>query len=129
MGDVAPKTRALIIEHISTVAQVDILLLLRLRPNQWWSAPMLDQELRLNEIWIRGVLRDLCGRGLCEQSSTDALFRYRPQSAELGQAIDALAEDYLTHRVSVINLIYGKPAPAIQAFSDAFDLRKGPTNV
>jgi hypothetical protein len=129
MGEISPLARGLINEHISTVGQLEVLLLLRLRPDEWWSTAALDRELRLNEAWIARLLPDFCGRGFCEQSSEQpARFRYRPKTRELAQAVDALAQDYLIHRVSITNLIYSKPSPAIQAFADAFDLRKGGKN-
>src|SRR5688572_20723060 len=115
MSEISPQARALINGHISSVAQLELLLLLRLRPEQWWTPASLDQELRLNEPWIATLLSDFCGRGFCEQTSDPTLqFRYRPESPELAQAVDVLAQDYLIHRVSVINAIYSKPAAPIQ---------------
>jgi hypothetical protein len=129
MSGISPLALALINEHISSVGQLEVLLLLRLRAEQWWTAESLDRELRLNETWITNFLKDFCARGFCEQSADSPVqFRYQPKSPELSQALDALAQDYLVRRVSVTDLIYSKRSPVMQAFADAFNLRKGGKN-
>ena len=129
MADLAPEVRALITEHISSVAQLEALLLLR-HADRWWTAAALSMELRADRGWLTGVLTDLCARGFCEQYS-DAIpqFRFQPRTSELEKTITALAQDYLVYRMRVTELIYSKPSDAIRAFAQAFDLRKGGRHV
>jgi hypothetical protein len=126
MAEIAPAVRVLINEHISSVAQLEVILLLRHAADRCWSVEVLSTELRADRAWLSHVLQDLCERGMAEKSGDEIpLFRYRPRSEELERSIGALAQDYLLHRVRVIELIYTKPSPAVRAFAHAFDLRKG----
>jgi hypothetical protein len=50
-------------------------------------------------------------------------FRYRT-AGETEQSIERLAELYKERRVSIISLIYSKPHQQVQAFADAFKIRK-----
>lgn len=73
---ISPAVRALINEHISSVAQLEMLLLLRMNADRWWAADTLSQELRAESGWLTRVLAELCERGLCEKSAeTPAQFR------------------------------------------------------
>lgn len=129
MADISPNVRALIAEHISSVAQLEIILLLRHAPDQSWSAEDLSQQLRTEPAWVTQVLRDLCARGFCEQSDEpSARFRFKPKNAEMGQMLNDLARDYLIHRVRITEMIYSRPSESIRAFTDAFNLRKGGGN-
>lgn len=126
MADLSPNVRALIDEHISSVAQLEIILLLRHAPNESWTADDLGQQLRADPAWVTQVLKDLCARGFCEQSAeSPTRIRFKPKTAEIEVVLNDLARDYLIHRVRITELIYSKPSEAIRAFTDAFDLRKG----
>lgn len=128
MADISPQVRTFIVDHISSVAQLEVLLLMRHAHERWWSIEALDQELRTDRAWLGRVLQDLCHRGILEKSASDPptppTYRYSPRSAELDDLVGALAQSYLVHRVRVIETIYTKPSDAIRAFTDAFNLRK-----
>jgi hypothetical protein len=53
-----------------------------------------------------------------------AQFRYEPRSADLADAVQALARAYADRRVTVIGLIFAKPTDKIRSFADAFRIRK-----
>jgi hypothetical protein len=125
MAAISPIVRALIAERISSIAQLELILLLRHAPQRWWSPDDVHRELRTDPAWLHDALRELCAWGVCEQSpDPPPRFRYKPKNAALQQSLDDLAHDYLVHRVSIVELIYSKPSAGIRAFSDAFDLRK-----
>jgi hypothetical protein len=68
----------------------------------------------------------LAVRGLLSVShERPPTYRYRPPP-ELAATIAGLVELYGERRVSVINLIYGRPGDALRSFADAFRLRKKP---
>lgn len=129
MADISPQVRAFVNDHISSVAQLEVLLLLRHAADRSWSIKDLSEEFRTDPVWLNQVLHDWCERGIVEKSD-DALpaYRYRAGTPELDQAVSDLAQAYLVHRVRVTELIYSKPSGAIRAFADAFDLRKPKPN-
>jgi hypothetical protein len=117
-----------IAEHISSVVVLEALLLLFSHPGRAWSAAELGAELRVDAGWTERELAELSRRGVIrrqEGSSPGEPARYAyPEDAPTKETLGALAECYQERRVSVISLIFAKPAEAIQTFADAFNLRK-----
>jgi predicted ArsR family transcriptional regulator len=122
---IQPEARRFIAEYITSVAQLEMLLLLRTNPQQEWSVEELSRELRIEPAWASSQLRNLCDAGLlhCEEREKPT-YCYRPRTAELDGAAAAVAQAYLLHRVSVVELIYSDSNSTIRAFADAFKLRK-----
>jgi len=113
-------------EHISSVAQLDLLLLLRTNPQQYWSAADLVRELRVDTAWAESQLREMAARRvLAADPERPDCFRYAPADAELDAAIAATARGYLLNRVSVIEFIY-RPNQTLRAFAEAFRFRREP---
>lgn len=121
------EARRFIAEHITSVAQLELLLLLRTTPDEWWSSDALARELRMEASWMEGTLGTLHAKGLCARSH-DAPIRYQfaPASPALEQAVTIVARAYILHRVSIIEAIYSKPSASIRVFADAFKLKKEP---
>jgi hypothetical protein len=122
--------RALIAEHIDSVAQLEALLLMQAAgPGSGdWDAEALGRELRINRDWAASQLQHLCAHGLldCDSPPAGTRFRYAPKTPELAAAVEGLARAYAERRVSVIGLIFSKPIDKIRSFADAFRLRKDP---
>ena len=116
-----------IAEHIDSVVQLEVLLLLHNAPQKDWSADEVARELRIETHGAAAQLTELCARGLlaCPDESSGA-YRYHPKTAELDQSVKRLALAYDERRVSVINAIYSKPVDKLKSFADAFRLRKDP---
>jgi hypothetical protein len=127
---VQPQVEQFIRDHISSVAQLEILLLLQTNPQQPWSPQAIARELRIEPAGAAAQLAQLAVSNLVREQSPGE-FVYNPATPELQAAVTALAQAYLIRRVTVIGLIFAKPpAPpaSIRAFSDAFRLRKDPPN-
>ena len=119
--------KTFLMEHIDSVLQLELLLLLQADPQRQWRAADLAQELRIDPAWAAAQLDDLCSRGLIEcQFGPPASYRYAPRSAELDRTVADVAETYAARRVSVIGLIFSKPIDRIRTFADAFRIRKDP---
>jgi hypothetical protein len=58
------------------------------------------------------------------KSPETSLYRYYPNSEELRQMIDRLAETYTKNLIEVTNLIHSKTGKKAQQFADAFKWRK-----
>lgn len=121
---ISAATQAFVAEHIDSVLQLEVLLLLRARGEQSSSAEQISKELRIDSAWAAEQLQNLCNRAIlvCDESPSRT-YRYNPANEQLRQAVDALAQAYTDRRVAVISLIYSKPMDKIRGFADAFRIR------
>jgi hypothetical protein len=122
------QARRFIADHIGSVAQLELLLLLRTTAMRRWTVEDLSRELRIEPAWAHAQLIPFCDIGLvrCHEAASEKTYTYDPARDDLRDLITAVAQAYLLHRVSVIELIYGKPTQSIRAFADAFKFRKEP---
>ena len=123
------EVKTFITEHISSVEQLEVLLLLHREQQQPWSAQEVSQELRIDPASATERLADLQGRGLLVESAgeppaTAPLYQYQPQKSNLDDTVNDLAKAYQEYRVTVISLIFSKPIDKIRTFADAFKFRK-----
>lgn len=116
-------------QFISSVAQLEALLLLRTDPQRAWSPGELARELRLDAAWAFAQLEYLLSAGLLHRNPGESpSYQYRPRDSQLEQTVTKVAQSYIVNRVSVIERIYSKPSENIRAFADAFRLRKESSN-
>lgn len=121
--------RTLIAQHLDSVLEVEILLLLYHSREQPWTADDLVRVLRINPDWAANQLAKLCEQGLlrCDAATPEApamRYSYQAKSAELDAAVAALDEAYTSRRVSVIEAVFAKPMDKIRSFADAFRIRR-----
>jgi hypothetical protein len=126
MSDEIPAdVRQFIIDHLNSVAQLEVLLLLRSDAQRDWSGEDVARALYTAADVTAGQLADLHARGLLAAAEPpEARYRYGPRTSELGDLVARLADVYRERRVSVITLIYSKPVDKVRTFADAFKLRK-----
>lgn len=136
--DIPADVRTLIARHVDSVVHLELLLLFQREPALDRTAEQAAVELRVEPAWTAGELARLATRGLLRVADpATPTYARAPGPPELVRAIDGLARAYADRRVSVISLIYAKPAgepakPAegskssspLRTFSDAFRLRK-----
>ena len=114
-----------ILEKIESVAEIEALLLLRSNAEESWSVASLAKRLYIAEEQTAKILNHLCTEGLLTTSSDEHLgYRYKPESLELKNSVDRVAEIYTKLLVPISNLIHSKPRARVQKFADAFRLRK-----
>jgi DNA-binding IclR family transcriptional regulator len=115
----------LLADHIESVVQVEMLLLLHADPSRARSAQEIAQELRIDPAYAQTELANLTVRGMLRPADQAAgAYQYGPGTAAMAAAVEGLAKAYLDRRVTVIGLVYSKPADQIRSFADAFRLRK-----
>jgi hypothetical protein len=123
--DFPAEIEQFIAQHIESLAQLELLLMMRREPGRAWSCYDLARQLYVAPDVCLGILADLERRGFVHRdSSDDNLYSYRGGSAEIDRLIDQLAALYQERRVAVITQIYSKPVKQVQTFADAFRLRK-----
>ena len=115
----------LLSERIASVADLEILLFLRRRPEAEWNANAVADLLGINRAVAAMLLKQLeVGGFLASRTQPSLLYRFGPR-AELVGPLDRLAEIYAEHRMMVIALLAARRSPAgLRAFSDAFRLTK-----
>jgi hypothetical protein len=127
--EIPQQVRRFLSDHIESVVQMEILLLLHANPARAFSAADVGRELRIEPEWATTQLANLSARGILSADRvSDALYRYDPQTPQLDAAIAGLARAYTDRRVSIIGLIYSKPTDQLQSFADAFRLRREKDN-
>ena len=122
---ISQDVRALIVERIDSVVQLELLLLLHGSAGRAWTAAEVAQQLRIEPAWAAGQLAELVARGLAAPA-TEAVdaFRYAPTPSALDATVVQLARGYAERRVTVITLIFSKPVDKLRTFADAFRFRK-----
>ena len=118
--------RAFIVRHLSSGAQLEVLLLLHRHRDRAWSATAVARELRIDSEQAAWVLSRLATDGLLG-GDREAGYRFEARLRRKASAVDALAALYPTYRVAIISLIFSKPSGPMQDFSDAFRLREEDT--
>jgi hypothetical protein len=125
LDDIPLHVRQFLEERIHSVAQLELLLLLKKDAGRTWTAQQASQTLavpievsatQLSELHVAGLL--------AVTAPPHPQFRYQPKSNELDELVGNLEKVYEERRVSVITLIYSKPVDKVRTFADAFRLRK-----
>ena len=117
--------RAFIREHISSVEQVEVLLLLYRTSPREWSAVTVGRELRIDPVSAARRLADFHDQGLVSVRLADEaiLYWYEGSSPADDRMIAELGREFRDRRTSLISLIFASPSDDLQAFADAFRLR------
>jgi hypothetical protein len=112
-------------EHISSVAQLEVLLMLRNHGDRQWTPGEVSKALYTTPEMVAEQLADLCKRGLLEVADgSEPHYRYAPADPELDSQVGTLDTAYKERRVAVITFIYSQPVEKVRTFADAFRLRK-----
>jgi hypothetical protein len=113
-------------QHVNSIVQVEVLLLLQRSPDVSFTAATVGKELRIDAAWAAAELAYLAGHGLLVSTNDpgEPSFRYQPATDALRAAVEGLSRAYTQRRVSVITRIFSKPSDKIRTFADAFRIRK-----
>lgn len=134
MADYRPLSDAiyaLIHEHVHSIEQIELLLLLRARAPSGAGQQELARELTLPEELVRPALEELRARRLLtsDGSNGEMRFRFAPDPTLQG-AVAELAEAYQDRRVEVLRLVSANAfermrSASLKLFAEAFRLRRG----
>lgn len=123
MDDSSEEIKKFILDKITSIEQISILLLLQQDPQKTWTTEKISEELRSADLAIQQRLEDLYTAGVLNKPE-GAEFSYRPASDKIKSLVTNLIEAYQKRPTWVIDLIYSRPIDAIQAFSEAFKIRR-----
>jgi len=122
MNDEFPKdVKEFISQHVHSLAQLEVLLMLHREPGRSWTAEQVTSSLYLQRQMVEGLLADLVGRGFAVQEN--ATFRYKSAGDVVHGVIERLGQLYQERRVTVISEIFAKSSSSARAFAEAFRLR------
>lgn len=120
------SVRRLVAEHVESVSQLEILLLLQEDGATLWRAEEVASRLHTQPEIAEVTLSKFARAGIVAvdvQENGETCFAYRPVTSALKEAVDGLAAKYATHRTTVISLIFSAPSDSLQDFADAFRFR------
>jgi hypothetical protein len=110
-------------QHIDSVEQLEVLLLLWRTPERGWTSDEVATAVYSHPSSVIRRLAMLLGQGLLREREPGC-YQYAPRTAELHQTVSHLDHVYRERRVAVITIIASKPIENIRAFSDAFRIRR-----
>lgn len=110
---------------LDTVWSLEVLLLLRSRPDRSWSTTELVSELRSSELVVAQSIRHLIEAGLVVDDEAGAV-RYSAVAHDLDAFATRLENEYRTRPSYVRRIIVGRSNSKLTSFSNAFLLRKPP---
>lgn len=92
---------------------------------RWWTAEVVNEELRMSLQSAQDCLAHLHSANLIERSQDDAgAFRLDPALAGSEGVVGQLAEHFRLRVSSVIDAIYAPKRDTLREFADAFRLKK-----
>ena len=120
------RVRAFIAEHVHSVELLEILLMLYdHRGGAPWTVDAVNAQLRGNRDSVGRRLRDLESRGLVSRGpGTEVTYRFDPKTPELAETVDELKTAYGIFRLRIIEMIFARARTSMEAFSEAFRLKK-----
>ena len=113
---------------IDSVDELEVLLLVRTKPAKEWDALEIARELRLDPITASTLLMSLYVKGLIghqEKKGRLNEFCYGESPKESDRPLSELATLIQRARTEVIDYVTTQQRRQLQAFSDAFDPKKG----
>ncbi|PQV63424.1 hypothetical protein B1R32_11279 [Abditibacterium utsteinense] len=123
-GEITKGIERFIYDHINSVEQLEILLLVAAPPHKAWSAIEVSQKLYRQPDSVATRLEDLRDRGLLTISGQgQPLYQYVSDGRH-DALIQGLERAYQVRKDAVIQLIFTRPSDNLRVFSDAFRIRK-----
>jgi len=119
--DIPDNVKRLLSDHITSVEQLEVLLLLFRHPWEPWTSDRVTEELRTSPSSAHQRLSDLVARGLLRIEQNPERFIAEPRWAS---DVAGLARAYSERRYTVINLIFSKPIDNLKVYADAFRFKK-----
>jgi hypothetical protein len=121
MPEFAPSVVAFVSEHVRTLAELQLLMLLIHSGDRWWDAASAARESGLTVAEARRALDFFGSRNLLDIRITgDVRYQYRPGTDELRGQADACAAAYRAQPLDLARLVTGPSAASIRDFADAF---------
>jgi hypothetical protein len=115
-----------VFEYVESIDQLEILRLLGEDGAREWDCLALAGEVQAELQAVRKHLAAMSARGLLTTESRDSslVCRHGACTAELETMVGRLLQLYKERPVTLIKMVYDRARDPLQAFADAFRLRK-----
>lgn len=121
MADISEPLYRFVREHVTTVAALDVLLLLHAHAERDWTPGDIALQLRGSDVAIADYLDYFVRVGLVQRGDAGYRFNAGASSAPL---VAQLVDVYNERPVTLVNLIYAGRKEALRLLADAFKLKK-----
>lgn len=112
--------RTFVNKNITSVEQIEVLLILHANPDRVWTVGEISAILRSSPYAIESRMPGLIAAKLAKAG--DEGFQYAA-SGRAHAFVETLQDEYSARRFSVIEMVFSKPDP-LQSFADAFRLKE-----
>lgn len=123
MEDTPREVRDIVRLHIASMDHLEVLMRLHERPTEELPFAEIQRLVHVDEATVKQCLDDLTASGFVTSGSAAGSYRFAPRTLADRQAVDALATMYNQRPVTLVKLVYDRPAPSLRSFSEAFRLR------
>jgi len=122
----SPNLRRFLVEHVDSIAQLEILGLLSAEPETARTAVAVARVIGVDPAWAATELGRLVARGFVAPATngSDPAYRFAPTHPALGETVERVLHAFRERRVTVVDLVANKPSPHVRGFADAFRWRK-----
>jgi hypothetical protein len=120
----APVVR-FVAEHVRSLDELELLLLLSQSPHKWWDASSAARETGLDPTSARQLLEGFASQNLLAIAVTaDVRYRFQPGEARLREAAEAFTAVYRTNRQAILHLVTERQQRSLRDFANAFRIRR-----
>jgi hypothetical protein len=116
------ELRRFLTQHIRSVEEAEVLVLLAQTKETWWKPAEVGVRLHLDAGTARSCLELLSGRFLEVRMAGDTCFRFAPGHPEREALIEEMGKAYRKSRTEVLGAIAS--GRTLQDFADAFKLKR-----
>jgi hypothetical protein len=121
----APVVIEFLANHVASLEELELLMLLVMSSGRWWDATSTSRELGIPVTRARAALDALAGHNLLDIRITeDVRYQFRPGTPELETAAFAVAAVYQRNPASVVQLVARAAPRSVRDFADAFRIRR-----
>jgi DNA-binding MarR family transcriptional regulator len=125
-GGLSRDVERFLVEHVDSIAQLEILGLLYGEPETARTAAAIARVIGVDPAWAATELGRLVGRGFVAPATNggDPAYRFSARDPALRETIERVLQAFRERRVTVVDLVASKPSPHVRGFADAFRWRK-----
>jgi hypothetical protein len=111
--------------EITSLEQLEILLLLSGNPHRWWSAQSVYDVVKSSPASVEDRLKTFAERSILNRDpEKEDRYQFSPTEEKLWRIVSELRDAYKERSVKVVQAIYAKPPDPMTEFARAFRIRK-----
>ena len=109
-------------DSLRSIWSLELLAVLKARPEKQWAFEELERELRATPQIVRKAAHTLASLGIATGGNA-GFCQYAPYDPRTDATVSELLQLYILKPTSVMKAIYASPADRIQTFAEAFKIK------